>query len=198
MFNSVSTVDSWSMGLIIAEMIAGVPMAPGDSEIDQLFKFFRFFGTPTADTWPGCASLPHWQKQIPNFPPVELRSVLPRGNPQLLEIISKLCVYPTNQRLKASAALDMPYFDSLNKGKKRLSPLDMMMSPDMRKLGRRISSSVTVSPPDSAQLTKRSAHRNISPTYNVMNGPAALQAVQDRSHGLLKRSMSTIGMDQDV
>lgn len=35
-------VDIWSVGCIFAEMISQKPLFPGDSEIDQLFKIFRF------------------------------------------------------------------------------------------------------------------------------------------------------------
>ena len=33
----------WSVGCIFAEMaMQGVPLFPGDSEIDQIFKIFRY------------------------------------------------------------------------------------------------------------------------------------------------------------
>jgi cyclin-dependent kinase len=35
-------IDMWSVGCILAEMaMAGQPLFPGDSEIDQIFKIFR-------------------------------------------------------------------------------------------------------------------------------------------------------------
>lgn len=37
-----TAVDIWSCGTIFAEMASGVPLIPGDSEIDQCFKIFRF------------------------------------------------------------------------------------------------------------------------------------------------------------
>ena len=36
-------VDVWSVGCIFAEMVNQRPLFPGDSEIDELFKIFRFF-----------------------------------------------------------------------------------------------------------------------------------------------------------
>jgi cyclin-dependent kinase 2 len=35
-------VDVWSVGCIFAEMVNQKPLFPGDSEIDELFKIFRF------------------------------------------------------------------------------------------------------------------------------------------------------------
>jgi cyclin-dependent kinase 1 len=35
-------VDIWSVGTILAEMVTKRPLFPGDSEVDELFKIFRF------------------------------------------------------------------------------------------------------------------------------------------------------------
>jgi serine/threonine protein kinase len=35
-------VDIWSVGTILAEMVTKRPLLPGDSEVDELFKIFRF------------------------------------------------------------------------------------------------------------------------------------------------------------
>jgi len=34
-------VDVWSCATIFAEMASGLPLVPGDSEIDQIFRIFR-------------------------------------------------------------------------------------------------------------------------------------------------------------
>jgi len=43
-------VDSWALGCIIAEFFYKMPLFQGDCEIDQLFKIFQQFGTPTGET----------------------------------------------------------------------------------------------------------------------------------------------------
>lgn len=35
-------VDMWSVGCIFAEMCTRKPLFPGDSEIDEIFKIFRY------------------------------------------------------------------------------------------------------------------------------------------------------------
>jgi serine/threonine protein kinase len=51
----------WSVGCIFAEMVNGRPLFPGDSEIDELFRVFRYLGTPNEETWPGVSNLPDFK-----------------------------------------------------------------------------------------------------------------------------------------
>ncbi len=37
-----AAVDMWSVGCIFAEMVSRTPLFPGDSEIDEIFKIFRW------------------------------------------------------------------------------------------------------------------------------------------------------------
>jgi serine/threonine protein kinase len=40
-------VDVWSIGCIFAEMATKRPLFPGDSEIDELYKVFRYVYLPS-------------------------------------------------------------------------------------------------------------------------------------------------------
>lgn len=46
------SVDIWSIGAIIAELMNLSPLFPGNNDIDQIFKVFQVMGTPTLETWP--------------------------------------------------------------------------------------------------------------------------------------------------
>lgn len=37
-----TAVDVWSVGCIFAEMATKIPLFPGDSEIDEIYKIFRY------------------------------------------------------------------------------------------------------------------------------------------------------------
>ena len=37
-------VDVWAVGCLLAEMLTGEPLFPGDSDIDQLYHITRCFG----------------------------------------------------------------------------------------------------------------------------------------------------------
>ena len=65
----------WSVGCIFAEMVNGRPLFPGDSEIDELFRVFRYLGTPNEETWPGVSNLPDFK--VSTRPPPPPTSILP-------------------------------------------------------------------------------------------------------------------------
>ena len=44
-------IDMWSVGCIFAEMVTKKPLFPGDSEIDEIFKIFRYVGNLACYKW---------------------------------------------------------------------------------------------------------------------------------------------------
>jgi serine/threonine protein kinase len=42
-------IDLWSAGCVIAELLIGKPLFPGDSGVDQLVEIIKLLGTPTKD-----------------------------------------------------------------------------------------------------------------------------------------------------
>ncbi|CAN6278873.1 unnamed protein product [Urochloa humidicola] len=44
-------VDLWSAGCILAELLAGKPIMPGQTEIEQLHKIFKLCGSPSEEYW---------------------------------------------------------------------------------------------------------------------------------------------------
>jgi cyclin-dependent kinase 2 len=60
-------IDMWAVGCIFAELILGGPLFPGDSDIDQLFKIFKLFGTPNSTSSPTLLKLPDWSQNFPRW-----------------------------------------------------------------------------------------------------------------------------------
>lgn len=44
-------VDLWSAGCILAELLAGKPVMPGRTEVEQLHKIFKLCGSPSEEYW---------------------------------------------------------------------------------------------------------------------------------------------------
>ncbi|CAO2146046.1 unnamed protein product [Urochloa humidicola] len=45
------SVDMWSTGCILAELLAGKPILPGRTEVEQLHKIFKLCGSPSDEYW---------------------------------------------------------------------------------------------------------------------------------------------------
>ncbi len=43
------SIDIWSTGCVLAELLIGKPLFPGDSNVDQLVEIIKVLGTPTAE-----------------------------------------------------------------------------------------------------------------------------------------------------
>eukprot|EP01119_Soliformovum_irregulare_P020919 TRINITY_DN6848_c0_g1_i1.p1 TRINITY_DN6848_c0_g1~~TRINITY_DN6848_c0_g1_i1.p1 ORF type:complete len:299 (+),score=42.03 TRINITY_DN6848_c0_g1_i1:1074-1970(+) len=112
--NRYSTpVDIWSIGCIFAEMVARHPIFPGDSEIDQLFRIFRTLGTPNETVWPGVSSLPNFQTTYPQHAPQSWSQILPKLEPEGIDLLTRMMQYEPSRRISAKQALAHPYFDGL-------------------------------------------------------------------------------------
>jgi serine/threonine protein kinase len=54
------SVDMWSVGCIMAELIIGKPIFKGAKEAQQLQLIYEKCGNPTEEIWPGVTSLPYF------------------------------------------------------------------------------------------------------------------------------------------
>jgi mitogen-activated protein kinase 15 len=109
-------VDMWSCGCILAELLAGRPMFPGKSTVDQIERILDVTGYPSPAQLAACdspyaaemlASLHEApQQQQPRRP---LRHVLPDAPPDALDLLHKLLHFSPAQRVTAHEALRHPY-----------------------------------------------------------------------------------------
>ncbi|KAM0334046.1 hypothetical protein ACHAQA_001066 [Verticillium albo-atrum] len=53
------SVDMWSVGCIMGEMLTREPLLQGSNEVDQVTKIFELCGVPTQESWPTFRSLPN-------------------------------------------------------------------------------------------------------------------------------------------
>ncbi|KAL2321482.1 hypothetical protein Fmac_025861 [Flemingia macrophylla] len=97
-----------------AEMARRQALFPGDSEFQQLINIFKILGTPTEEQWPGVTSLRDWHV-YPRWEPQSLARNVPALGPDGVDLLSKMLRYNPAERISAKAALDHPYFDSLDK-----------------------------------------------------------------------------------
>ena len=52
-----TAVDVWSCGCIMAELLTGQVLFPGNGEFDAMSRIWKLLGTPNDSTWPGYRTL---------------------------------------------------------------------------------------------------------------------------------------------
>ncbi|KAL6735052.1 hypothetical protein Aduo_005531 [Ancylostoma duodenale] len=114
------TVDIWSAGCVLGEMIKGNVLFPGRDTKHQLKLIRRALGSPTE------ADLKSMKVPRPPDPLAErvagtgLAALLPSARPDVVYFLSKILLYRPRARLGGKEVLRDPFFDSLfREGAKR-------------------------------------------------------------------------------
>ncbi|XBI81934.1 hypothetical protein VPH35_090737 [Triticum aestivum] len=110
-----TTVDMWSLGCVMAELLSGKPLFDGDDDAQQLLAIFRVLGVPLFTIWPAYESLPLAGKLV--TPPHaisrnKLRLHFPEDclSKEGFEILKGLLSCNIDKRLSATTALRRPWF----------------------------------------------------------------------------------------
>ena len=111
--NYTTKVDSWSIGCIMAEMITGKPLFPGDSEIGQLFKIFQIMGTPNEESWPGITKLKDYSINFPQWKPKKIKDLFPNFDKDGLDLMEKFLQMDPDKRITIKDAINHPFLEKV-------------------------------------------------------------------------------------
>ncbi|KAL9900603.1 cyclin-dependent kinase 20 [Glossina fuscipes fuscipes] len=97
-------VDIWAAGCVLAEMLRGVPLFAGTTDIEQLALVIRTLGTPRLNEWPELTSLPDYNKiRFPNATGIQWDKLFPSCTYGIeIDLVANLVVYNPRNRLTAS------------------------------------------------------------------------------------------------
>lgn len=109
-------VDIWAIGCILAEMIIGKPLFPGNSALDQLEKVFEVTGRPTPDDIQSI-NTPYVAQMIETVsfrPRVPLEQLLPRASAEAIDLLKRCFQFNPHKRPSASELLAHPYLSQFH------------------------------------------------------------------------------------
>mmetsp|Transcript_1131 Transcript_1131/g.3552 ORF Transcript_1131/g.3552 Transcript_1131/m.3552 type:complete len:383 (-) Transcript_1131:14-1162(-) len=122
-------IDVWSVGCVIAELLLGTPLFPGESGVDQLVEIIKVLGTPTLDEIQ--AMNPNYTEY--KFPQVKAypwaKVFRPRTPPEAVEVVSRLLRYSPEVRLKPLEACAHALFDEIRDEKFVMPPPAVVGAP---------------------------------------------------------------------
>ncbi|KAK7600799.1 hypothetical protein V9T40_008240 [Parthenolecanium corni] len=113
-------IDVWSAGCVLAELLLGQPIFPGDSGVDQLVEIIKVLGTPTRE---------QIREMNPNytefkFPQIKshpwTKVFRARTPPEAIELVSRLLEYTPSSRISPLEACAQSFFDELRDPNTRL------------------------------------------------------------------------------
>jgi len=105
------TVDVWSVGCIMAELITGRTLFPGSDHIDQLTRIMAIVGTPGAELLRKMQSeeARNYIRSLPIMEPKDFKQVFAGASSAAIDLLEKMLVLDPDYRITAADALEHPY-----------------------------------------------------------------------------------------
>jgi serine/threonine protein kinase len=108
-----TAIDMWSVGCVMAELLLGHPLFPGESAVDQLVEIIKILGTPTREEIK-CMNPNYHEFKFPQIKAHPWYKVfLKRMPPEAVDLVSRLLQYSPSLRCTALEACAHPFFDDL-------------------------------------------------------------------------------------
>ncbi|XP_030640480.1 mitogen-activated protein kinase 12b [Chanos chanos] len=106
------TVDIWSVGCIMAEMLLGRPLFKGNDHLDQLREIMKITGTPNPDFIMKLQSqdAKNYIRSLPKVQKKDLHSIFFKASSEAVCALEHMLVLDPDRRASASEALTLPVF----------------------------------------------------------------------------------------
>jgi len=126
-----TSIDMWSIGCVLAELVLLYPLFPGKNSEDQIKKIFKVLGTPSIELVRYLIAggtiadedgtrernvdqlIPDWVLNMQVYPPVQWSKLLPQLGSHGLDLLARFLDYRPSMRISAHEALTHPFFADL-------------------------------------------------------------------------------------
>ncbi|KAK8565850.1 hypothetical protein V6N13_020927 [Hibiscus sabdariffa] len=108
-----TAIDMWSVGCVMAELLLGQTLFPGESGVDQLVEIIKILGTPTREEIK-CMNPDYNEFKFPQIKAHPWHKIFQKQlPPEAVDLVSRLLQYSPNLRCTALEACAHPFFDDL-------------------------------------------------------------------------------------
>ncbi|KAL5670105.1 hypothetical protein ACJX0J_022326, partial [Zea mays] len=115
-----TAIDVWSAGCVLAELLLGQPLFPGESGVDQIVEIIKVLGTPTREEIK-CMNPNYTEFKFPQIKAHSWHKIFHKRMPaEAVDLVPRLLQYSPKLRSTALEALVHPFFDELRDPNTRL------------------------------------------------------------------------------
>uniref|UniRef100_A0A8C1UF01 mitogen-activated protein kinase n=1 Tax=Cyprinus carpio TaxID=7962 RepID=A0A8C1UF01_CYPCA len=106
------TVDIWSVGCIMAEMLLGRPLFKGNDYLDQLREIMKITGTPSPDFIMKLQSqdAKNYIRGLPKVPKKDFNTIFFNASSETVNALEQMLVLDPDKRVSTAEALELPLF----------------------------------------------------------------------------------------
>jgi serine/threonine protein kinase len=125
-----SVIDVWSLGCVMAELVLGQPVFPGESGVDQLVEIIKVLGTPTKEQL--LSMNPNYTEfKFPQIKPHPWHKIFKtRLSTEGIEVLDGFLQYTPTSRTQLIVALGNSFFDDLRASQRLSLPGVPGITPD--------------------------------------------------------------------
>uniref|UniRef100_A0A087XQZ9 Mitogen-activated protein kinase n=1 Tax=Poecilia formosa TaxID=48698 RepID=A0A087XQZ9_POEFO len=107
------SIDMWSVGCILAEMLSNKPIFPGKHYLDQLNHILGVLGSPSQEDLNCIINLKarNYLQSLPQKTRIPWDRLFPKADPKALDLLCCMLTFNPNKRITVEDALAHPYLE---------------------------------------------------------------------------------------
>ncbi|PWN33436.1 Pkinase-domain-containing protein, partial [Meira miltonrushii] len=118
------SIDIWSVGCILAELLGGKPIFAGKDYVDQIARINNVLGSPPKSTIEkiGSERARTYVESLPHMPKVPFAQLYPKANSQAIDLLEKMLCWDPEERISAADALHHPWLKAYHRSNNNWQP----------------------------------------------------------------------------